>query len=63
MQIKVDMPFKECETCPKCSLRVEEQVSFLDEFRTSREIRISCRNDRICHRAWERVEKDSNDVQ
>lgn len=62
MQIKVDMPFEECETCPKCSLRVEEQVSFLDEFGTSREIRISCRNDKICDQARNKTGKDDNNV-
>ena len=55
MDIKKDLPFAHCDSCPEFMLDVEEQVLF-SEKNSYRELVVRCKNDTLCKRLKEQTD-------
>ena len=60
MKIVTNLPFDICETCEECVLDVDEQVLFFGFDRAERVITVGCKNEKLCKRLKENMEKGDN---
>lgn len=54
MDIKQNLPFTHCETCPEFVLKVDEQAIFM-EGTTTRVLEVTCKNEWLCKQLEQRL--------
>ena len=55
MTINTDFPFKHCESCNECVLRVSTNTLYGDDRIVTRVVNVSCQNSALCKRLEEQI--------
>lgn len=62
MEIRTDLPFDNCDSCPEFILDVDEQVIFADNNVGLRVLNVRCRNENLCRRLeYQRKEQNRHE--